>query len=125
LLVQSGDLLPSLENRTLSGRRLNLGTAMDQLIANFSNQLSPLAINKLFPNPVKGMLTVNYDVPENGTYRAEIYNALGQLVQHQEEVVGEGVLRIFSIDTNPLPAGVYFLNFGRAGGWVTERVIVL
>lgn len=125
LLVQSGDLLPSLENRTLSGRRLNLGNGMEQLMANFSNQLKPLAINKLFPNPVKGLLTVNYDVPENGTYRAEIYNALGQRVQHQEEEVGEGGLRIFTIDTNPLPAGVYFLNFGRAGEWVTERIIVI
>ncbi len=125
LLVQGGDLLPSLENRTLSGRRLNLGSAMEQLIASFSNQLRPLAINKLFPNPVKGLLTVNFDAPENGTYRAEIYNALGQLVQHQEEEVGEGGLRIFTVATNPLPAGVYFLNFGRGGEWVTERVVVL
>ena len=45
--------------------------------------------------------------------------------QHQEEEVGEGGLRVFTIDTNPLPAGVYFLNFGRAGEWVTERVVVL
>lgn len=125
LLVQSGDLLPSLENRTLSGRRLNLGIAMEQLIDTYSNQLEPLAINKVYPNPVKGNLTINYDAPENGTYRAEIYNALGQLVQHQEEEVGEGGLRIFTVDTASLSAGVYFLNFGRGGEWVTERVIVL
>lgn len=125
LLVQSGDLLPSLENRTLSGRRLNLGNAMERLIATFSNQLHPLAINTLYPNPVKGTLTVGYDVPENGTYRAEIYNALGQLVLHQEEEVGEGGLRLFTVDTSLLPAGVYFLNFGRKGSWVAERIIVL
>lgn len=124
-LMNSGDLTPSLENRTLTGRRLNVGTAMEQLIASCSNQLAPLQLSKVFPNPVKGLLTIDYSAPMNGTYRAEIYNALGQLASYKEVIVGEVGVRTFTIETSNLAAGGYFLRFGQGDEWVMQRVVVM
>jgi len=53
-----------------------------------------------------------------------LYNALGQLVRHQEIIVGEVGFRRFTIDARNLPAGTYFLRFGRDDAWAEEKVVV-
>ncbi|MEO0874531.1 MAG: S8/S53 family peptidase [Bacteroidota bacterium] len=124
ILLQSGDLLVSIEFRTLTGRRLNLGKAMEDILTSCQNTLGPLSIFNVYPNPVQDELTIEYASPENGTYRAELYNALGQLVRHQEIIVGEVGFRRFTIDASNLPAGTYFLRFGRDDAWAEEKVVV-
>ncbi len=124
IILQSGDLLGSLEFRTLTGRRLNIGKAMEDLLESCQNTLGPLTIFNVFPNPVQDELTVEYTSPENGSYRAEVYDALGQLVRHKEIMVGEVGFRRFTIDASTLPAGTYFLRFGRDDSWVEEKVVV-
>ena len=114
----------SLEFRTLTGRRLNLGKAMGDLLSSCQNALGPLSIFNVYPNPVQDELTVEYASPEKGTYRAELYNALGQLVRHQEVIVGEVGFRRFTMDASTLPAGTYFLRFGRDNDWAEEKVVV-
>ena len=124
ILLESGDKVFALENRTQTGRRLNVGNAMESLVGSCQNTLGPLTIFNAYPNPVREELTVEYLSPENGDYRAELYNSLGQLVRHQEVQVGEVGFRRFNVDVSTLPAGAYFLRFGRGDAWVGEKVVV-
>jgi hypothetical protein len=124
VLIEEGEPLPSLENRTVSGRRLNVANALEAIIASCRNQLIPLALERIFPNPVNGILTVDFAAPVNGTYQVELFNALGQITRRKEIVVGEIGLRTFTFDTKGLATGVYFLRFGQNEEGVTKRVVV-
>ncbi len=123
-LMQSGDEVVALEGRTLTGRRLNVGTAMEIMEASCQNTLGPLALNRVYPNPVRDLLTVEFTSPQNGSFQAEVHDVLGRLVRTQEVVVAEFGLRRFSVDVAGLPAGTYLLRFGGGQDWVAHKIIV-
>lgn len=125
VIMQSGDQTVALEGRTLTGRRLNIGTAMADMETRCENTLGPLELANVYPNPVRDLLTVEYVSPENGTYRAELYDVLGRLVRGQDVPVAEFGLRRFTVDVASLPAGTYFLRFGSDSEWVSKKVVVM
>jgi len=122
--MQSGDQVAALQNRTATGRRLNIGQAMQDIEASCQNILGPLALASVYPNPADESITVSYSSPVNGVYQVELYDVLGRLVQRQEEVVAEFGLRRFTVDVSHLPAGSYLLRFGQGNDWVSEKVLV-
>lgn len=124
ILLQSGDQVVALDGRTLTGRRLNVGQAMEDMEASCQNTLGPLALHRVYPNPVRELLTVEYVSPANGSFRAELHDALGRLVRFQEVVVAEFGFRRFSFDVEGLPGGTYFLRFGSGDDWVSQKVVV-
>ena len=124
MIMQSGDQVAALQNRTATGRRLNIGQAMQDIEASCQNILGPLALASVYPNPADESITVSYSSPVNGVYQVELYDVLGRLVQRQEEVVAEFGLRRFTVDVSHLPAGSYLLRFGQGNDWVSEKVLV-
>ncbi|MEM1214775.1 MAG: S8 family serine peptidase, partial [Bacteroidota bacterium] len=125
LLLQSAEQRPSLQNRTLTGGRLHVGDAMNLLTESCNNTLGELAILRLGPNPTDDLLRINYQVPENGTYELELFDALGRRCQHQQVEVNTFGIRRLDWDVSRLVAGVYWLRFGDGGAGVWKQVVVI
>lgn len=124
-MITSGvDLIPSLTFRTQTGGRLNLFKALKQLEESCSNTLGDLQLSKLYPNPGQEMITAEFLTPENGTYYADLYNALGQLVIREKVEVGAVGIRTFELDVTNYSPGFYFLRFGQGDNWVVKQVAV-
>jgi hypothetical protein len=68
-------------------------------------------------------MTVEFLTPDNGTYQAELYNALGQLVYRKKIEVGTVGIRSFDLEVSDYPSGIYFIRFGREGEWVSRQVV--
>jgi len=124
LLLDGTEKVPSLTFRTVTGGRLHVGASMTSLLATCTNTLGDLQVLTLRPNPTSAALRVDFRTPGNGTYLAQLYNALGQQVLQQSVPVDERGARSFVLELGHLPAGVYFLRFGTGKEWVTERVVV-
>lgn len=64
---------------------------------------------KLYPNPVKTDLTIQYVANENGTIKINLFDLSGKLVLTKSVIVVSGT-NLFTIEMNNLAAGTYFLN---------------
>jgi subtilisin family serine protease len=118
-LLQSVDPQPSLRGKTVSGGRLQLGRAMEQLEAYF---LPPAQGQlQLLSDPLSSHPLVQVDLPQAGQYEWQLYDALGRRCWQQtwtEAAPGRRWLRL------PLPelgAGTYVLHLhGQGQRWSTK-----
>lgn len=70
--------------------------------------VKPLAQFDIFPNPVGGLLTLNYSLPAAGQYDLKVYNLNGTLVKEEKHLFdtkGE-----HKLDLSKLTAGQYILK---------------
>jgi subtilisin-like proprotein convertase family protein len=75
----------------------------------------------VYPNPVKGMLTVETEGNWSGIVSAGLFDASGRFVaSYQMNGAGREAWNL-----GGLAAGVYYLRFSGAGRQLTERLIVL
>lgn len=124
-ILDGVDPIAGLEDFTVTGGRLNIMRAMEELQQQCGNSTAPFAISKLFPNPAGDFFTIEYTVPDfDRTYPLLIYNMLGQLV-HSAQVSPPrfGQVR-HTVLTDKLSPGAYLVVFGEEGEWVQQKVIV-
>lgn len=85
-----------------------------------------LAVNnlKVFPNPATVNVNIQFNLETAQDMNINITNALGQTVK----AVNAGNLSAgqhnFSVNTNGLAAGIYFINFNDGAASTTERFII-
>ncbi len=124
-ILSTVEPLTSMEDKTISGGRLDLGNAMHTFVSENSNILGDFKIESFFPNPTDEGITIDFLTPDNGDYFVEIYNTMGQKVASKTIVVGETGFRTFYIDTRKLPHGTYVLKFGKNEDWLIRKFVVV
>ncbi|WP_412062671.1 PKD domain-containing protein [Rubrivirga sp. IMCC45206] len=84
-----------------------------------------LALGAVFPNPLGRSATVAYDVPEAGTVRVAVYDALGREVAVLVDgAVAAGAHRA-TLDAAALPSGTYLVRMTTPGGFDASRPITV
>ena len=122
-LMDGVDPLPSLENKTVTGGRLNAFKAMSQLSGFCGNTAEELDILNLYPNPTRDEVTIEFETPDYDPYELKVYNALGQLV-HSRKFQPEGfTIRTTTIDAATWPVGVYLVTLGRGDTFLVKKFI--
>jgi serine protease len=114
IILSSVDLLPSLQNKTVTGGRLNVYRALQKETDMFPTGISPVQSQNAFslqanPNPAQHQFFImnNTSIHHDGTIR--VMNAVGQTIAtisfHQNGV------NVYSADELGLKNGLYFLLF--------------
>ncbi|WP_367392566.1 T9SS type A sorting domain-containing protein [Lewinella sp. LCG006] len=89
-----------------------------------TEELTEVTEISLFPNPVKDMMKVNFELSEATQLQVEVFNATGQRVQ-QLGVANYGAGRNqLDIDAAQLSSGMYFLRMFNADRELSRRFIV-
>lgn len=77
-----------------------------------------------YPNPVRGLLNVDYEVSALSDVNFSLLNPVGQMVwrkTHSQIPTGK---YNFNIETNNFSSGVYFLNMEMNGERVVKKIVV-
>ncbi len=77
----------------------------------------------LFPNPVNDMLNMDFDMPEAGTARFEVYDQMGKLVHTQSMSAAPGATRS-TMDLQHLGNGLYHVTLVAGDARSTRKVLV-
>jgi len=64
-----------------------------------------------YPNPFNGEATITYNLPEDGTVKVKVYNAIGELVSELVNGSQETGKHSVVFSQKKLPAGIYTINF--------------
>ena len=76
----------------------------------------------IYPNPTKGIFTIEMNDVEKDVYTIKITNVLGQKVFTTSQLVN-GIYKE-NIDLSAFGKGVYLLNISNSNSSVTERIVV-
>lgn len=111
--------LPSLEGKVKTEGTIDLYTAAIEITNCGNANIGKIAFtnNNIYPNPVSnnGFLNVEITHPDFKTYKFDIFNALGELV---DEVVFDANPNssMYQIDVSGYQAGIYYIRFYRCPG---------
>lgn len=112
LIFKSAIPTASLSN-TVTGSRLDLKGATEEVRFQCNGSSGPLAILSLRPNPTADRIRLYYETPDFGEYTVRVFNMLGQLM-HEETVTPPQLGRkTYEFDASNLPAGCYAISIGR------------
>ncbi len=85
----------------------------------------PLWIFNVAPNPINGTGIISFQLAETKQVRLSLTNTLGQMVKVLYEDVAEAdALKETTIDTQDIPAGIYFLQLAGNNIHKTARIVV-
>ncbi len=125
ILLAGTDPVSSLEDITVTGGRLNVLQAINNLqVYCGTNQSNRLAIGNVYPSPVESEVTIEYEAPDFEPYLFTISNALGQVVRTRIITPPRFSAPVETENVSGLSAGVYFVSFQRDDTIVAKRFIV-
>lgn len=113
-------------DQTATGGRLDLKGSMD-LINEYcgGSNIGLLNIDNLSPNPTNSFINVDFTPNEYGTYKIEIFNAVGQRMYDTEYEATQFLPASFQIDKiGDLKTGVYFLMISNNLDFTTKKFII-
>ncbi len=122
-LLEGTDPIPSLEGKSVSGGRLNIFNSIELMQEAFAEARGELQIVRLSPNPVKGVLYIDYKTPDFSDYDIQIFNTAGQLVIHEvlPSVCG---LSPYPMNISLLSSGTHFVRIYDGTDYVVEKFVV-
>jgi Secretion system C-terminal sorting domain len=125
-LLKGVDVIPSLQNKTVTGGRLNLLKSYTYLTRLKGVAIGDLAILKMFPNPVSNQLSLNLRLPENnkGNLTLMVFNALGENVIQRKIVEKDLLTDRLDINTEDLAAGFYTVSIFTGAFKATHKFVV-
>lgn len=65
---------------------------------------------KIYPNPIRDVLTVEYELLVNSPTKLNIVNSLGAVVKTIEPIASSATSHMMSVDVSVLNSGIYFLQ---------------
>jgi aminopeptidase YwaD len=77
---------------------------------------------KVYPNPVRDILTVEVDASENNKFNVEVISPIGQKVHH--EIIDTYQKSTAEINVQHYSPGIYLLRVSSQGKWITLKVII-
>ncbi len=113
-----------LSTKTISGGRLNVYNAYQQLRRSFGQPIGDYDILKMYPSPVDRTLNVVFQLPETVTGDILIVNALGQKIYQRKITDSDLLEQKVIIPTYWLTPGLYFLTVATHQFEVTKKFVV-
>jgi hypothetical protein len=87
---------------------------------NTENQL--FSVSRVYPNPVKDMVTVEFHSEESGSLQASLISIAGTEVKKWDSnIISKGDQKL-KLDLSFLKTGVYFLKISSSGRVITQVV---
>ena len=123
-ILRGVDLVPSLKEKTITGGRLNIWNAYQQLRRNFGQPIGEYDILKMYPSPTDRTLNVVFQLPETVTGDILIVNTLGQKMYQRKIEDADLLAQKVAIPTHWLTPGVYFLTIATNQFEVTKKFVV-
>jgi len=77
-----------------------------------------------FPNPFNGEATLSYTIPENGTVKLSVYNALGERISELVNEMKMSGQYTVSFSPKDLPAGMYTFKLDFSGKNISKCMIL-
>jgi len=125
IVLAGTDPIASLQSRTVSGGRINVLKALNNLQTYCgNNESAQLSISSLTPIPADEELKVEYETPDFEPYQFYITNIIGQLMYEETISPPRFATPTKTINVKSLSTGVYFLTIQRGGRKVTEKFFV-
>ncbi|MCD4773248.1 MAG: T9SS type A sorting domain-containing protein [Bacteroidales bacterium] len=78
-----------------------------------------------YPNPVSGLITIEYEAENTTFIKLDIYNQLGQQVYTLFEGKQQQGKQQFSFDVSDLPSGIYFCRLNVGNEVMTRKLVKL
>lgn len=114
IMLEAALPIADLEDRSVSGGRLNLAALFPTLQQHFA-PINTAGELRLFPNPTSESLQFEILVSSPGSYQVEVFNALGQL-QYQNTWESSSPQRFSqSLDCQDWAAGIYIIRIKGMG----------
>jgi subtilisin family serine protease len=112
LLLQGVDILPGLDQYTLTGGRLNVWNSAQLLLAACEQeQEAELAWEEVYPNPAEDFVYLEFLLSSDSNYQMEVYNPVGQLVFSKSGVSSPvNVLQREFLEVATWTKGVYIVR---------------
>lgn len=80
------------------------------------------SVSQNYPNPFNPSTKINLNIPERGSVKVQIVNAIGEIIDSYEEYLEKGS---YSIQWNAKgSAGVYFINVRAGNRSITRKMIL-
>ena len=124
-ILRGVDIVPNLQSKTITGGRLNLGNAYQQLRRNFGQPIGNYDILKLWTNPADRQISVVFQLPETVKGDIVIVNALGQIVYQRPIQDADLLAQKTTIYTGIMSPGLYFLSVLTDKFEVTKKFVVV
>lgn len=125
LLLQGVDIVPGLDQYTLTGGRLNAWNSAQLLLASCEQEAeSELIWESLYPNPAEERIYFEFFLSSNVGYRMQVYNALGQSVWSSESISSPVLIEQQEfLDVSDWVKGMYIVQI-ISGDEKIERVFI-
>ena len=94
------------------------GTGIDKFGAGDKMQF------RIYPNPAKGKVNLDYYLPENSRVRVDILNVCGYMVMEPYEISKSSGKKPVNFDLSKLPAGYYFVRILTKYGVQTRKLVI-
>lgn len=124
-LLNGVDPLNSLQNKTVTGGRLNLFQSLQLLSQGCASTIGDLELIKLYPNPSPGEVTIEMQVPDFEAYELTVSNALGQIVYRENFSPLQLDPKRKTIILDQLAAGIYIVSIRRGHQISSKKLLVL
>ena len=83
------------------------------------------ALEKTYPNPAGGRVTVEYALPEQSVVTIAVYDVLGRRGATLADAQTEAGRHTARLDAGQMPSGTYFVRMRAEGFQQTRRVVVV
>lgn len=123
-LLRGVDPLFSLQEKTVTGGRLNLFQSLQLLSQGCSSSIGELSLLKLFPNPTSGAVTIEMQTPDFEDYEIIVSNTLGQVVYREFFSPLRLDPKMKTINLQHLAPGVYVVSLANGKKWVSRQLVI-
>ena len=123
LLMGTVDRNASLEGRTLSGGRLNIAGAHEQLCGAFAGLGDRLRIGRIYPNPTDGDITMDISTKSLSQHVIRISDPMGRIVFRETLTPFTGNFS-HNISFDAGVPGVYMVTVEVENDQITHRIVV-
>ena len=122
IVLETVDLFPSYQGKTVSQGRLNIGKAMARL-ENYFSPPTETSLEGLFPNPAQTIAFAKLNLAEVGTYQLQVYTVQGQSLYEEEWTIEKPTAIYKALNLNEWARGTYIVRLSHGKKcWATRLV---
>lgn len=124
-LLKGVDQISSLQDKTVTGGRLNLFQSLQLLSENCSGSTGELDLFRIYPNPSYGSATIEMQTPDFEEYEVIVTNTIGQMVYRENFSPLRLDPKRKTIKLDQLNAGIYVVSISNGREISSKKLLVL
>ena len=123
-ILRGVDILPVLQNKTVSGGRLNVAKSFQLLSRVYGMPIGEYDILKMYPNPVDQQLVLTIQAPQISEAELIIVNSTGQVISQRKIVEKDLLSNKILVSTGDFTAGLYYISLLAKDYRSTKKFVV-